>query len=291
VAAGGFLVVIDREIDWPFRDGEIALNTYPKYKQWRRPRVVQPTSLTAGVDHVQLTEYASGVRAKNAPVTEHVGDQDGSVLIDFQHGDGRIVLLGEPYIVANNGMASADNLTLALNIVGQRPDGAIAFDEYHHGYGNVLASRSGLTGAMLNLYDYFRGTPVLWILWQIGFVAVALVYSRGRRFARPVPLPVSKRTRSLEYVASLAHLARRLEVRPFVLENTYRSFRRRVASTSGAARRSPAPSHAAAHHAEIQPLLAQCERQLKEGNISDAEMVALVKRIRTLEAELRRMKP
>jgi hypothetical protein len=296
VKAGGYLVIIDREIDWTVAGGEIKMSTYSRYKQWRLPRVKQPTVLTAGVNRVQLTEYASGVKAANAPITEHVGDQQGLVLIDFRYGDGRIVLLGEPYIVANNGIMASDNLTLALNIVRDMPSGVIAFDEYHHGYGTQYAGRTGVVGVLLNLYDYFKGTPVLWVFLQLSLVAMAMIYSRGRRFARPTPLFEPKRTRSLEYVASLASLARRMQTREFALENAYRSFRRRVASAIGIARQgrvqssSPHTHQARIRSAEVKQLLARCEQLLRERRMTDAELITLVKHIRMLEAELRHFK-
>src|SRR5205085_12352838 len=44
-----------------------------------------------------------------APVVSFANDH-GSLLIDYPHGKGRIVLLADPYIVANNGINRADNL-------------------------------------------------------------------------------------------------------------------------------------------------------------------------------------
>ena len=39
-----------------------------------------------------------------APVV-HVADRDGALLVDYSYGLGRITLLGDPYIVANNGIS------------------------------------------------------------------------------------------------------------------------------------------------------------------------------------------
>jgi hypothetical protein len=285
VEAGGYLVIVDREIDWPIADGQIKMSTYSKFKQWRRPQIEQPTAFTAGVDHVQLTEFARGVKAENAPIIKHVGDQDGPVLIDFRYGDGRIVLLGEPYMVANNGIMAADNLTLMLNIVRSMPEGVIAFDEYHHGYGGVYSR-----GVVLNLYDYFKGTPVLWVFLQLSLAAAAMIYSRGRRFARPVPLPEPRRTRSLEYVASFASLAHRMESRRFALENLYRAFRRRVSAAGGVG--GERAERASLHHrrAEVNQALARCEQVLNDRSIADSELIRLARQLRSLEAELRRMR-
>ena len=51
-----------------------------------------------------------------APVT-HLQDRRGAMLVDFPHGDGRIIVLSDPYIVANGGIKLEDNLQLALNTV------------------------------------------------------------------------------------------------------------------------------------------------------------------------------
>src|SRR5215813_13574852 len=95
-----------------------------------------------------------------APVV-HVADRDGALLVDYSYGLGRITLLGDPFIVANNGISLNDNLQLAINTITS-VNGLVAFDEFHQGRGatqNEFAS-------------YFAGTPVLAIAAQI--VAIIL---------------------------------------------------------------------------------------------------------------------
>ncbi|PYS98366.1 MAG: hypothetical protein DMF65_10410, partial [Acidobacteria bacterium] len=94
----------------------------------------------------------------------------------------------------------ADNLFLAFNVVtGGGPAGRIAFDEFHQGFGATENS----------VLAYFRGTPILWIFAQGALVVLALVWTRGRRFARPLPAPRADRRSKLEYVASMAELQQR----------------------------------------------------------------------------------
>ena len=111
-----------------------------------------------------------------APVV-HFGEKRGALLVDYPYGNGRIVLLSDPYIVANNGISRADNLLLAMNAVAGS-GGMIAFDEFHQG-------RPATHNA---LFQYFSGTPVLAICAQLALIGVAIVWSQGRRFARPLPL-------------------------------------------------------------------------------------------------------
>ena len=40
----------------------------------------------------------------NAPVVQ-ISDRDGALLVDYNYGMGRITLLGDPYVVANNGIS------------------------------------------------------------------------------------------------------------------------------------------------------------------------------------------
>ncbi|MBI3950441.1 MAG: DUF4350 domain-containing protein [Acidobacteria bacterium] len=296
IHAGGHLVIIDRKTDWIIANATIHLSTYPK--QWRRPHILQPTPLTAGVKKVQLTEFAQGVKVENAPVTEHIGDQGrqmgdqgGSVLTDFRYGQGRIVLLGEPYIVANNGIGLLDNVVLASNIVRSLPDGVIAFDEYHHGYGLASSAQGGIVGVFLSLYAYFKPTPVIWIVGQLCLIAGAWLYSRGRRFTRPVRLPEEKRRRSLEFVASMANLAQEQGLRSLVLENIHRSLKRRLTPSDGSGILMRAPlSRAGIDQREIHQTLLIGETSANGNTMSDHELIAWVKKVRELEARLGRMK-
>jgi hypothetical protein len=66
-----------------------------------------------------------------APVTTFLNDR-GALLVDYARGKGRIVLLSDPYLVANNGINRADNLQLAINVI-MGDGGLAAFDEFHQG--------------------------------------------------------------------------------------------------------------------------------------------------------------
>src|SRR4030095_9791325 len=189
VARGGRLVLIDRDPPTFLlpKSGNWLINM--KGFQFPLPTVdpanpkemtetvsalqpVQPTLFTHDVQSVMPSRFAARVRitaAKTrdfdedseyesvtgedelspAPVT-HVADEQGAFLVDYAHGSGRIIILSDPYIVANGGIALKDNLQLAINAI-TTSGGIIAFDEYHQGRGitrNALAT-------------YFAGTPVL----------------------------------------------------------------------------------------------------------------------------------
>jgi hypothetical protein len=217
----------------------------------------------------------------SAPVV-HLSSSSAVVLLDYPHGRGRIVVLSDPFIVANGGIALKDNLQLAINLVSNS-DGVIAFDEFHHGHGvaqNAFAS-------------YFAGTPVLAICGQIVLLILLMVWTRGRRFARPLPLPVVDRRSSLEFVASMAELQHRAQAFDLAIENVYSRTRRVLARYAGVDYNSPRSNIAQrvadrsrlnAH--QLETLMRQSEDAINSGTISERQSIHLVKRLREVEASL-----
>jgi hypothetical protein len=282
VEAGGLLIIIDREIQ--VNVGDAAVHTE---RSTSRSTIhpLQPTPFTGGVQRVEFSEYATRVRVDSRSATYHIGDDQGAVLADAQVGKGRVVLLTDQYVVANNGISRADNVILVLNLLAGRPPGKIAFDEYHHGYG---ASSAG--GGLMS---YFRGTPIPWMMGQAGLIAVLVVYSYGRRFGRPIPLRQERRTSNLEFVSSMANITRLAEASDLAMENIYSEFRKRLCRFSGvpakiensrlaalAARRSGIDERG------LSELLSRCQAIAQGEHVSEPELLRLVRRIREIEAQL-----
>lgn len=216
-----------------------------------------------------------------APVV-HLTAADAIVLLDYPHGLGRIVVLSDPFIVANGGIAMKDNLQLAINLVSGS-DGVIAFDEFHQG--------RGITGNAFA--SYFAGTPILAISGQILLLIILMVWTRGRRFARPLPLPVVDRRSSLEFVASMAELQQRAGAFDLAIENVYSRTRRVLARYAGVdynsprsdiARRVADRSRLDAH--QLETLMRQSEEAINSGTISERQSIQLVTRLREVEASL-----
>ena len=216
-----------------------------------------------------------------APVVSFTGDR-GSLLIDYPHGKGRIVLLSDPYIVANNGINRADNLQLAINVVAGN-GGLVAFDEFHQG-------RAATQNALI---QYFAGTPILAICAQLGLIGLAIVWSRGTRFARPLPLPQVDRRSSLEFVASMAELQQRAKAHDLALENIYTRVRRvlvRYAGLSQTASRAQIATRVAArahlNQTQLESLMRSCEDVINGAPTNGRETLRLAKRLREIEASL-----
>src|SRR5882672_886052 len=229
----------------------------------------------------RVTIADSSSTSSPAPVV-HLMAGNTVVLLDYPHGQGRIILLSDPFIVANDGIGLKDNLQLAINLLSTS-DGLIAFDEFHQG-------RAATQNAFVS---YFAGTPVLAICGQLALLILLVLWTRGRRFARPLPLPKVDRRSSLEFVASMAELQQRARAFDLAIENIYSRTRRVLARYAGVdyntprreiAERIAARSTIKAH--ELETLMRQSEEAINGGGISERQSIQLVKRLREVETTL-----
>jgi hypothetical protein len=216
-----------------------------------------------------------------APII-HLGDKDGAALADFTYGRGRVIFLSDPFVVANNGIARGGNLTLTMNILRSMgaPERKIFFDEFHHGYqdeGNPLV-------------NYFRGTPAPWLLLQGLGLSLLIIYTYGRRFARPMPLPQLDRHSPLEFVGSMANLQQVARARELAMENIYPRFKaslcRRLGLSSRASRdeiiASARRRRFPISEIELRQTLSDAELALAGEPIDDARLLTLVSRMRRI---------
>lgn len=231
-------------------------------------------STTTATNHTLKTISA-------APVINFATER-GGLLVDYAHGQGRIVLLGDPFIVANNGISRADNLRLAINVV-TGSGGLVAFDEFHQG-------RAATHNALI---QYFEGTPILALCGQFALIGLAIVWSRGRRFARPLPLPYVDRRSSLEFVASMAELQQRARAHDLALENIYGRVRRVLVRHAGLSNSSPraeiaarVASRSGLNRLELETLMRNCEDVINGAPTNAKESLRLAKRLREIESRL-----
>jgi uncharacterized protein DUF4350 len=216
-----------------------------------------------------------------APVV-HLGDSRGALLVDYPRGNGRIVILSDPYIFSNGGLVLRDNLQLAINLL-TTAEGLTAFDEYHQGKGTT---RNALIG-------YFSGTPILPILGQLVALILVILWTSSRRFARPLPLKEIDRRSSLEFVASMAELQQRARAFDLAIENVYSRTRRVLARYAGMEYNSPraevAAGVAARSSLESRPLevlMRQCEEAINGAPVTERQSIQLVTRLRDVERAL-----
>ncbi|MDT7808919.1 MAG: hypothetical protein QOJ70_2732 [Acidobacteriota bacterium] len=207
----------------------------------------------------------------------------GALLVDYAYGRGRIVVLSDPYVVSNAGVNRADNLFLAANVLtGGRP-GRVAFDEFHQGYGETRNQ----------ILAYFSGTPILWMFAQVLLVALALGWTRGRRFARPLPAPHPDRRSKLEFVASMAELQQRARAYDLAIENIYQRTRRALARYAGLPATAPleqiaerAAARSGRDRVKLEVLLRECEDSIAGAPLAARRALSLARGLRELERDL-----
>ena len=216
-----------------------------------------------------------------APVV-NFAREGGALLVEYPHGNGRIVLVSDPFIVANNGINRADNLQFAVNVVSGN-GGLVAFDEFHQG-------RSATHNALI---QYFAGTPVLAICGQFALIGLMVIWSRGSRFARPLPLPRVDRRSSLEFVASMAELQQRARAHDLALENIYGRVRRVLVRRAGLNHSSPRTEIAARiaarsglNQKKLETLMRNCEDAINGAPTNAKESLRMVRQLRQIESAL-----
>lgn len=217
-----------------------------------------------------------------APVA-HMANNDKTILVDIAYGAGRIVFLSDPYIVSNAGINVVDNAQLAINVVGS-PDGIIAFDEYHQGFGSDSN----------RLFQYFAGTPVIAIFVQCAILAGFIFFSQSRRFARPVPEPEPNRLSKLEYVSAMAELQARTRAFDLAIENIYTDFRRRTARLLGVDNYTTTRKEMSILIAErikldpndVEDVMFQCEDIMHGEPTNKKTVLVLIGRLRAIEEKL-----
>ncbi|HEU4433597.1 MAG TPA: DUF4350 domain-containing protein [Pyrinomonadaceae bacterium] len=268
----------------PTPEDEDLLGTFEEEEQTAPPPVEASSPPVAiADDNEDADDEEENYDVSIAPVM-HIGDSSGALLVDFAYGGGRIILLSDPYLIANGGIRLKDNLTLATNLMGgPSTTRLIAFDEYHQGRGisrNAFAS-------------YFAGTAVLPIAGQLVLLVLVVLWSNGRRFARPLPLAQVDRRSSLEFVASMAELQERSRAYDLAIENIYTRLRRVLARHAGVgynssrseiaqriAERSTIDRH------ELETLMRHCEEAINGEPITSRQSVHLVRRLREIERDL-----
>ena len=330
IAQGGNVLIVSRDPYAQFRDPYIHAGLPPEHPPLNAPPenlvdprsddfIVQPTELTKDLKGLAISTL--GTRMKfyppapepspvptpiEPPVPEekqeddsadslespvvHLGDEEGAILADFEYGEGRLVFLSDPFVIANNGIARGANLRLALNLINalSADKGTILFDEYHHGY----QSQSN------PLVNYFRGTPMVWLLLQGTLLCILIIYTYGRRFARPLPLPQIDRNSPLEFVGSMANLQQVARARDLAMENIYPRFRSQICRRLGISARASTPEIIAAlrhRHLPISEIdfrqaLSDGEMVMKGEQIDDPHLVTIVRRMRQVSVVLNKGK-
>ncbi|MGI9035993.1 MAG: DUF4350 domain-containing protein [Pyrinomonadaceae bacterium] len=277
-AAGSPTSTLPPVEDEDYSDDENA----PPAPQPSPPKNVKIAKPAASPFIIKSPTAAIVTNAQRAPVV-HIAGGEKNLLVDFPFGSGEVVFLSDPYIVSNAGVGLVDNAQLAINIVNAN-GGAIAFDEFHQGYG---ANQNQLLG-------YFAKTPVPAIFLQAALLVGLLFFTQSRRFARPLPASEPSRLSKLEYVSAMAELQSRTKAYDLAIENIYTDFRRRAAKFFGADNYTVTRRELALMIAErlkmnadeIENLMRQCEEITRGEPTNKREVLEITTRLRELEEKL-----
>jgi hypothetical protein len=120
-----------------------------------------------------------------------------------------------------------------------------------------------------------------------------MLWTRGRRFGRPLPLPQVDRRSSLEFVASMAELQQRARAFDLAIENIYTRMRRVLARHAGLdynSSRMEIASRIASRGIidaqRLETLMRQCEEVINGAPCSWRQSIDLVRRLREVERDL-----
>jgi len=134
---------------------------------------------------------------------------------------------------------------------------------------------------------------VLAIAAQIVLLVLLVLWTRARRFGRPLPLARVDRRSSLEFVASMAELQERSRAFDLAIENIYTRTRRVLARHAGMdynSSRSEIASRIAARSTidrqRLETLMRQCEEAINGEPINWRQAIDLVRRLREVERDL-----
>jgi hypothetical protein len=120
-----------------------------------------------------------------------------------------------------------------------------------------------------------------------------VIWSRGRRFARPLPLPHIDRRSSLEFVASMAELQQRARAHDLAIENIYGRVRRALVRHAGLNHHSPRAQIAARvavrsglNQQKLETLMQNCEDAINGAPTNAKDSLRLVRQLRQIESAL-----
>jgi hypothetical protein len=121
--------------------------------------------------------------------------EEGMLAFSCLFGPGRLVVVSDPDIFTNHGLAQADNGLLAVKLVEQlAPSRKLLIDEVSHGLGKDLS--------ILKLIVSY---PYVILTLQVIAILVCLLLPISRPFQPPVPEPAVERSRE-EQVKSIAQI-------------------------------------------------------------------------------------
>ena len=179
----------------------------PEWKEFQ-PQLLTP--LTRG-GPIRMSPAAYW-KQSSPPLLAHYADGGRPVVVSYKVGKGEVIWWASATPLSNAAIASAGNLPLLLNSLGDTKDARILWDEYFHGYRRSLGA-------------YMAETPLKYGLVQCFLLLGALLLAYSRRSLPIHPAEEKSRLSPLEFVETLGGLYRRARANRAALEVPYLRFR------------------------------------------------------------------
>lgn len=150
---------------------------------------------TAGVDRVRAPIEAVFGFERWPGATPLLANDRGVVAVAYRHNKGEVVAITAPALFGNAHLLDEDNLSFAYDAVSGH--GAVAFDEYVHGYDRDETFWHALPPA------------VHAATWVVAAIVVLALIGANVPFAPPIPLEAPDARDTTAFVDAMASLMRR----------------------------------------------------------------------------------
>jgi hypothetical protein len=214
VAEGNTLLLCGRHSDALHRELGVELTTDLTAAEDDSARAVdlgEAGAYTDGIDRLLVEGRDELTASKGLPLW-WLDLRVGAVLV--RHGQGRVLIVADPALLARRGLVRADNALLLYNVLRRHArDGRVYFDEYHHG----LRSGGGFWG-----YLNYHGQH--WVLLPVLAALAVAIWSMAIRLGPAVTPPQVEQTDAVDYASALARIYQGAGVRHLLADSLTRSF-------------------------------------------------------------------
>lgn len=199
IMKGGRLVGLDTEFAGS-SDVTPGIGTTLRAPGGRDALALPRNAYTSGVERVAGTIDWTFPFKESRGIPLLAGDH-GIVALSYRYGKGEVIAITAPGLFANAALTNADNLRFAYNVIAGY--GAVAFDEYVHGYTEPPSMWSVLPA------------PVHVAVWIVLAIALIALIGANVPFAPPYLAGAPDERDSSHYITALAELMRRSQQRPY----------------------------------------------------------------------------
>ncbi len=218
-----------------------------------------------------------------------VTDSEGVVAVEKKIGRGKVIVITDDLIAANDGIALDDNSVFLVNIVSSaiKPGRLVLFDEYHHGVG----FEDSVIGEVTSLYGEIP--PVLRrILFLLLFGSITYVISENIK-KRPILEVQSHKGHAVpRYGDSYARLLRKSNSTALAVRVIYESLLRDLRIKHGTVDMAPSDligreeQAASKTLAQLRSTVLRCEAAIAGSKVTENELLGIAQNVAEIRREL-----